>query len=91
MAPAAVLERILTIADSDQPSAWADWETPAGGPPPLPRLKGVGFTCVSTDDPHLQGQSCLAIEPTRSDSETCLVAFACGCRARLARGVLRPL
>jgi hypothetical protein len=84
MGTALLLERTSTT------SGWADWETPAGGPPPLPRFAGMSFTCVAADDPHLQGQPCLAIEPTRLGSDTCLVAFACGCRAQVARKALRP-
>jgi hypothetical protein len=90
MATAAVLERTPTLTDTDRLLDWTDWEAPAGGPPTLPRLTGVSFTYVCTDDPHLHGQTCLAIEPMRSGSETCLVAFACGCRAQVGRGLLRP-
>jgi hypothetical protein len=83
MGTAAILERTPTLSDADRLSGWTDWEAPAGGPPALPSLAGVSFRYLCTDDPHLQGQSCLAIEPVRLDSETCLVVFACGCRARV--------
>src|SRR5262249_53000130 len=90
MATAAVLERTPTLSTTDRLSAWSDWEAPAGGPPALPLLTGVSFRYVCTDGSHLQGQACLAIERVHSDSETCLVAFACGCRAGVARRLLRP-
>jgi len=89
MPTAAVLERRPTLTDTDRASAWDDWETPAGGESAPPRLAGARFRCLCTDDPHLAGQSCMPIEPTRSDSETCLVVFACGCRARVEWSFLR--
>ena len=89
MTTAALLERTPNWTDVDPRLRRVDWELPAGGPPALPRLAGISYTYLPVDDSHLRGQPCLAIEPAGSDTESCLVAFACGCRAQVARSTLR--
>jgi hypothetical protein len=68
----------------------ADWEAPAGGLSALPRIGRVSFTYRGCDDEHLYGQGCSALELCGQATETCLVAFACGCRARVLRRLLEP-
>jgi hypothetical protein len=70
-------------------AVWVDWEAAAGGPMALPRIADVSFIYRGGDDEHLSDQGCLALEPAGvGDLETVLVAFACGCRARVLRKLL---
>ncbi len=73
-----------------QPQAWSDWEAPAGGSATLPRIGRLSFTYRGDDDEHLCGQGCLALEGCGPNDEMCLVAFACGCRARVPQFDLEP-
>jgi hypothetical protein len=88
MATALLLERPTRLAEREQDSVLVDWEAPAGGMPARPRDAGLWYRCPGVQDPHLQGQPCFVIEPTVSDSDECLVAFACGCQAYVPRRTL---
>jgi hypothetical protein len=89
-ATATVLERDEPELDTEYLSAIVDWESPAGGPTALPRIARLSFMYRGTEDEHLCGQSCLALEPPESATEWCSVAFACGCRSRVLRALLQP-
>jgi len=85
-----VLERDAPELRPESLAAIMDWESPAGGPTALPRIARLSFTYLGTEDEHLRGQFCLALEPLESAAEWCRVAFACGCRARVLRSLLQP-
>jgi hypothetical protein len=72
------------------PTAEVDWESPAGGLAAFPRVRPLSFTFHGADDEHLSGQGCLMLEPLGHAGDTCLVAFACGCRARVSVRLLEP-
>ena len=82
----ALLERSATRSrELDVESALPDWEAPAGGSPARPRMGAPRYMCLEVEDPHLQGQPCEVVEPTTSESDESLVAFACGCQAYVPR------
>ncbi len=88
-ATATLIERTSSLLLRES-QASTDWEAPAGGPVALPRIGRLSFSYRGTDDEHLCGQGCLTLEALGPDNETCLVAFACGCRARVLRSNLEP-
>ena len=87
---ATILERNATEPRVESLSGMVDWESPAGGPAALPRIGQVSFAYRGTEDDHLYGQACLALEPPESAAEWCAVAFACGCRSHVLRVLLQP-
>jgi hypothetical protein len=70
----------IDISDAVQPRVeslptMVDWESSAGGPAALPRTGRLSFAYSGTEDDHLSGQACLALEPPESAPEWCVVAF----------------
>jgi hypothetical protein len=87
---AAILDRSETRTRKESLSASVDWESPAGGPTALPRIRRLSFTYLGKEDDHLCGQACLALETPEPAAEECAVAFACGCRFSVLRTLLQP-
>jgi hypothetical protein len=55
-----------------------------------PRVDQPGFTYRGRGDAHLVGQPCRVVVGASVGSSTCLVVFACGCRAAVPYTALEP-
>jgi hypothetical protein len=87
-ATALLLDRSTSTAVAKPESIWFDCEAPAGSP--TARILALSFTYRGSNDDHLSGQGCLALEPVGPATDNYLVAFACGCRAHVAGRLLEP-